>query len=468
MGDCVTSYHTASRSLQRGLVLTHDEVSPHSSVFRVQFDRSDLGHDLVHDYEIAVHGENEVKMIRHSQALFPPSPYMNAMRGMNINNNANININTNTINTINTSGGTGVNHNVNNASASNISTAGGGTLYSELSATSSTTQHPLTSSMALSASILRAEDSNISTNSSDNNDSNIIGAADEFGGVFGGSSSESQMKNAFVDMFQVSQDNIQDELIQNEVKHLTLFYGLHRGEAETNSHDNSDNNENNDSDGNTQGLQMDVEVNEGGIPISTKKGLEDVWKVCLEQAIQIVVHFYFQRFLSQNNNNDLRSVIMKKRHISSEDREVLVSVIPCIGSVLLIRHVSSATPSSKGGGEGKGTGTGDVRGGGDREGVLLYRGESVPGLGGDRDSDSASASALKGIASLPKLSMSSSLTSLSAESDGNSHSDSLHDMIEVSSFLSEKMKIYFHPNADLLHKMSMLFLLADTGSRSRC
>jgi hypothetical protein len=60
VGDYVTVSHSPTCSLQRGLVLSLNAVSEEATDFRIQFERADLGHLLVEDTDLAIHGEAEV------------------------------------------------------------------------------------------------------------------------------------------------------------------------------------------------------------------------------------------------------------------------------------------------------------------------------------------------------------------------------------------------------------------------
>lgn len=60
VGDYVTVYHSPSASLQRGQVLTVQSMSIYGATYRVQFDRVDLGSDVISDEYMAVHGDLEV------------------------------------------------------------------------------------------------------------------------------------------------------------------------------------------------------------------------------------------------------------------------------------------------------------------------------------------------------------------------------------------------------------------------
>lgn len=57
VGDCVTVYHIPTASLQRGLVLSLHSYSPNAVEYLIQYDSLDLGHGIVSDELIAIHGD---------------------------------------------------------------------------------------------------------------------------------------------------------------------------------------------------------------------------------------------------------------------------------------------------------------------------------------------------------------------------------------------------------------------------
>jgi hypothetical protein len=64
VGDCVTVYHIPTASLQRGQVLSLHSFSPSSAEYLIQFDSLALGHGVVSDDLIAIHGEVPVRYQR--------------------------------------------------------------------------------------------------------------------------------------------------------------------------------------------------------------------------------------------------------------------------------------------------------------------------------------------------------------------------------------------------------------------
>lgn len=59
VGDCVSTFHFPSKSIQRGLILSQNLLSDRT-VFRIQFDIAELGHLTVSDTNLTLHGNAEV------------------------------------------------------------------------------------------------------------------------------------------------------------------------------------------------------------------------------------------------------------------------------------------------------------------------------------------------------------------------------------------------------------------------